>query len=621
MSDIEVKALASTKVKNSDTLLDVEQPNLEALVNTSESITAEVEPKSYVLSSGGIYNGSRPPGAVPQWILDAVQEELTTGDGNITSVLTDIQALVDTLDVGVTQLTNRVHTAETSISSLETSVASRLATNEAAILNLDTTRVTDTEAQAIAADVVQSTFNNDVDAYVGSIASTYVDANSAIAQDIDLIAAEQGNVSASVTRIDEAIVEADVANPAWVDDGIQTDPDVSGNPRFLKAPRAKSSLTVDADGNIAGFAAEADGDNSEFRIFADTFSVTNGTQSHQPLTIDTTTGNSKFNGIVDFTNTNVANGYPGTTSINGGLIEADSIWVGGNVESSNYDWNGGTPIGFGLFSAGDLDSGSSYNIVGGSIFGANTKGAIIRSGWVDYLDGFGALTNWQHYTTATVPVSSEGNFASNGVNNLVTDLDGYVRLPSIRPYTLNTTYIAESGVRYYDTWEKSINYDFNIYPVDSYQVNTSYRVVTDLSTVTTATETFLYITTDGYELSKSYFQLEVADNVVFGEVHAYKVGSATYFDLTIKLNNAVQYTGTGNSQQYLITVSGIPLKISNSLRGLYVAFSEAVFTPGSSFRSSSKGLRLTSIGGSGNSNVDPYWDYTYTLTVPTITVD
>ena len=58
-------------------------------------------------------------------------------------------------------------------------------------------------------------------------------------------------------------------------------------------------------------------------------------------------------------------------------LSADEAWIDGFLKSSNYSWNGGAPIGFGMWSVGDPDSGNTYNLVGGSIYGTNLTGATL----------------------------------------------------------------------------------------------------------------------------------------------------------------------------------------------------------------------------------------------------
>ena len=111
-------------------------------------------------------------------------------------------------------------------------------------------------------------------------------------------------ISASVTRLDEATVSVDNLNPLWTDDGIQTDPDIYGEPRFVPIATAKSTLVVDANGSIVGYVASSDGSTSTFKIFADNFIIANseGSEIGNPFEIDTLLNKIRFNGVVSFDN-------------------------------------------------------------------------------------------------------------------------------------------------------------------------------------------------------------------------------------------------------------------------------------------------------------------------------
>ena len=189
-------------------------------------------------------------------------------------------------------------------------------------------------------------------------------------------------ISASVNRLDEATV------------------DVFGN------ARAKSSLVVDANGSISGFVAESDGSTSDFKIFADKFTVANslGSDRGNPFTIDTQTNQIVFTGNVSFVGTPVdtalQNGDAATdvnnnvTTINGGKIttasltadkiSANTIWVDGQVRSNDYKFGDGSddPItgvrGFKLQSNRDSNN-ALYHIIGGRIFGGFIEGTLIKS--------------------------------------------------------------------------------------------------------------------------------------------------------------------------------------------------------------------------------------------------
>lgn len=298
---IEIQATDNEVVESTSVELIVDAPTE---VNTSESKAVELYPNSYVLTSLGIYRGNL-DGSIPTWLLNAVQQVLTTGDGNLTQVLADLQLVIDNLEVGVNQNVTNINNTQLSLAALETSVVSRLDENDATILELDTTKVTATEAQAIAVTAVQSSFGNDIDAYIGNIASTYVDATSAIANDVSLLTTSLNGTNASVSRIDQAVVDTIRENPLWVDDGVQTDPDIYGQPRYITEARAKSSLEVNADGQVSGFVAEVDGGVSNFTITADVFSVVAASQTapiQNPFTVNATTGIISLNGQVEFTN-------------------------------------------------------------------------------------------------------------------------------------------------------------------------------------------------------------------------------------------------------------------------------------------------------------------------------
>jgi len=181
-----------------------------------ESSVHEVEPvvqifnEEFVLASGGMYsNGNGLIGAIPTWILDAIREQLTTGSGNITQVLYDLQAVMSSFQIGITQTLASLNTSALSQSSITTTLASQVDANRSEVLNLIATKVTPTDAQAIAVNAIHSTFGTDASAFVGGIASTYVDANSAIAQDVNLISATLNGLSASVNTIDSVVIKHD----------------------------------------------------------------------------------------------------------------------------------------------------------------------------------------------------------------------------------------------------------------------------------------------------------------------------------------------------------------------------------------------------------------------------
>jgi len=197
--------------------------------------------------------------------------------------------------------------------------------------------------------------------------------------------------------------------------------------------RAKHSLVVNADGNISGYVAEADGTTSTFGILADTFKVANGTTSLPVFTVDTI--NQIIYAAADIKSSNYSwnAGVPiGFGLFRNGDLDSGSAYnfvggsyygstfIGSTSISSNYDWNTGSPIGFGLFAEGDSDSGNNYNIIGGSIYGVTIEaptliGTSLEVGSIkvkcpDYPNNYASpiYIDSAHSTTAATTVTATG---------------------------------------------------------------------------------------------------------------------------------------------------------------------------------------------------------------------
>lgn len=137
--------------------------------------------------------------------------------------------------------------------------------------------------------------------------------------------------------------------------------------------------------------------------------------------------------------------------------------------------------------SGKLITGSE--ISGGTISGVNILGSIIKASFIDMSSSL-LLSNWKYYTLSTIPSAYEANFAHQNVavngstiSQLLVDTEGYVRLPAQSGFL--TT--AVSGTRYgnFYTWGAgpanvpvsfTANKIFDLYPYDSYTVNTLNRV-------------------------------------------------------------------------------------------------------------------------------------------------
>lgn len=224
-------------------------------------------------------------------------------------------------------------------------------------------------------------------------------------------------ISASVDRLDEATV------------------DVNGN------ARAKSSLSVNANGVIGGFVAESDGSTSTFRVFADKFSITNninGVDAGAPFSVDTVTNEIQFNGRVQFSSVdgseNVAtkddlNGTNGTVidgraietgSVNADRFLGDSVWVNGSLRSSSYSLLAPYTSGFLLDANPSAGNPNIYGarIKGGYIYGTTIEGVTLVSSTVKVRD-IVILTDAGYQTRSIIhgestitPYTTEGKTAT-----------------------------------------------------------------------------------------------------------------------------------------------------------------------------------------------------------------
>ena len=345
------------------TIVEIDSKLPDVQVDVSKSITVEIQPDTYVLTSSGMYTGNM-TGAVPTWILDAIQEQLTTGDGNLMSVIDDIQQLLDTLQLGVNQTISQIENTNTSMSALETSLASRIDANDAAILDVYATKVTPTEAQAIAVQAIGSTFNGNVDAYIGNLASTYTNATSAIATDIRTLQVSYNDQAARIDTVEEVSLSKNttirsataptlITNPKLIigDSWINTTNNVTKswngsswvdttNTNAQQAytwSATASKLITAPDGSVTGWSfGDGSSIKSNFKIKATNFSISDGTTGYTPFSITGTDIN--FLGKVSFNSlTNVpqlgstpqevvnAVNSGNTTTIYGGKITTGSI--------------------------------------------------------------------------------------------------------------------------------------------------------------------------------------------------------------------------------------------------------------------------------------------------------
>lgn len=187
---------------------------------------------------------------------------------------------------------------------------------------------------------------------------------------------EDSRIQASVDRLDEATVDVN---------GIAT---------------AKSTLKVNADGNITGFVASATNDpnyeGTEFKIFADKFSLVNSENNSYagaPFFVDTTTNQIRFKGNVSFIGTPVDTALqPGeaASDINAGIttINGDKITTG-SINANRITAN--TTLSSPVINSGTINS---TTINSGTINGTTLNSVTINTGTLNAnLINSGSMTN------------------------------------------------------------------------------------------------------------------------------------------------------------------------------------------------------------------------------------
>lgn len=461
MHDITVTTESEVQIQP-ETTMEISVGVDDVKVNIEKSGQVDIDPAEYYLTSSGLYTG-RLTGSIPTWLYKALQDELA--NGTVADNFTQLYGLINLLELGVNQNTSQIQTNEQSLSALETSLLSRFDTNEAAILDIQTTKVTAAEAQTIALTLQQSTFGLDVDAYITNLAATYTDQNSAVAQDVDMLVTSVNGVSASVSQISVVSVEDGLAH-------------------------AKNSLIVDANGNISGYVAES-GETADFTIFADNFKIANGTNPGiVPFEVDTVNSIVNFIGVVNFAASNAAYGYEGTsTKINGGLIETNTI----NAEQINTQ---------GLIAEDIYNS----NFYGKNIYGAYIEGAVIKASYLDLSGEIQILTDYHLWVSqvdmdAGIAAGQKGELYTNEV-----DMPGAIYVSGQDEWRLPSTSIVKSYE--HSDWMPTVFDDTcaNDYKVvtgqmlyqddifgafDSYEIQTSLRLVKDKPTISVNTSTKL----------------------------------------------------------------------------------------------------------------------------------
>ena len=274
----------------------------EVTINASKSITAEIAPDTYVLGSIGSFDTAS--SWVGEYVNELVRESIGTG-GTLADALLDIKDYVlDEIEIGVNQVITQVENEYVSNSTLTATLASEIGAARSAILDTVQTYADESSATAFELSGLKASLGGDssssaIEAYIGSIAITTVDNESATAATLDVVIATVNDTSIRIDSLDSV----EITPEGW----------------YLGA----SKLATDANNNIVGWQfSNGSNEFSEFNILADHFKVASGTSALAPFRVDTVAGKVYFNAVVEFEGLGI-NG--GSTSIDGGKITTGTI--------------------------------------------------------------------------------------------------------------------------------------------------------------------------------------------------------------------------------------------------------------------------------------------------------
>ena len=151
-----------------DTTVELTTALPEVNVDVKQSITAEVQPDTYVIASTGYSGGV--PGWVASYVSNLIQESIGTG-GTLADMLNLIRTnLMDEIQLGVNQAISQIENAYVSNSTFTTTLASEIGASRAAILDTMQTYADQTQAYAVDVNALKATFGDDAEAFIGSVA-------------------------------------------------------------------------------------------------------------------------------------------------------------------------------------------------------------------------------------------------------------------------------------------------------------------------------------------------------------------------------------------------------------------------------------------------------------------
>lgn len=256
----------------------VKTNRIEADVEIPESHDVKVSSRNFRVvstSSMNLADGTQ----IPTWLDEAITEQIRRGTLSLEEALADVTDFVRQLETGINQQITGLQTADESSNELLTTNISRLDNDVAGAIDLIATKVTADEASTISTNILVSQFNtpdSEAEAWFVNQSSTMANAIGSHATQLTALVSSYNGVSAKITSMEYV--------------------DIDANGYSLGA----SKLGTAPDGAITGWEF-LDGTNaqSQFKIYADSFSISNGNLTDTPLVPFSIVGNDiSFNGSV-----------------------------------------------------------------------------------------------------------------------------------------------------------------------------------------------------------------------------------------------------------------------------------------------------------------------------------
>ncbi len=608
-----------------------------AIIEDTNDIEVTVNRQEYVITGDEIYIPKRFEDA-PTWMQELITQVVDTSISvqiqDLNGISQSLESMIDAMEVAKNtyelsvissnDIDQRINTAVTTLNS---------AMNEAdaTVLEVAQTRVTPEEAATITVDVITAelakTEAGTLGATVSNLQTAVANEEEARSTSIEILTSSiEGAFDANATAmnyintyvgLDEVGASTGTGLSGYLEGstGIvgEADSKVVNNVYVDALGNAKSKfeygsiVAVNGVNHTAGFGlSNSTGTDigSEFWINAAKFKFTNDnkTGSKAPFTIDATgdVPEITFNGLVTFNSidsvysTKVDTNNDAFAQRLGYLSYADMVAA---AESGQTIINGG-------YLRGELIEANSINaeqidayaivgkhISGGTITGTQIIGSVIKGSFIDLTTTL-ALTNWQYYTPATIPVGYAANFAHHNDGSLVVDSQGYVRLAG------QQNFIIPAAVQTGTLWNGSlsdvtanrsaaINKTWELYSWNEYKVDTLQRSLRN-DTQFSSNSSLVFkgsiscespyggsgtdvINSGTYSLRFLNTDIVVSIQASNGDEHNAEITNVRFNGTTVAYADGRYGEVTGSDSafvDYSTTIKGVPVNIKTTFTGM-----------------------------------------------------